>query len=199
VTTRLTRDSDNDRGRAPESGGVTAPEQADAGLDQLLTEHVDLAADVVRTAVTTGASSGATESALAALDQNTQGLGTVFGRAYGPAVRRQFLKLWRAHAGFFVDYALGVSTHDPAKVATANQDLAGYVTQFSAFVSGATKLPRSAVAADARGHVATLKAAIHAIVSGRPDAVVQIEVAARHMNGTAAVLARGSHPSSPAR
>jgi hypothetical protein len=162
-----------------------------AGLDQLLTEHVDLTANVVQTAVTTSPSSAATKAALATLDQNTQALGKAFGSVYGSAAQQQFLKLWRAHIGFFVNYTVGTATHNSAMVATAKKDLAGYTTQFSAFVSGATKLPKAAVAADLQGHVSTLETAINAIVAKSPDAGKTVEMAAMHMGGTAQVLAGG--------
>ena len=170
---------------------TTAAAQLYAGLDQLLTEHVDLTANVVQTAITTSPTSSATKQALAALDQNTQGLGRAIGSVYGPAAQQQFLKLWRAHIGFFVNYTLGVAGHDPAKVATANKDLAGYTSQFAAFVAGATKLPKAAVAADLKGHVTTLETAINAIVAKNPDAGAKLEMAAMHMSGTAQVLATG--------
>jgi hypothetical protein len=170
---------------------TTAAAQLYAGLDQLLTEHVDLTANVVQTAITTSPTSTATKQALAALDQNTQGLGRAIGSVYGSAAQKQFLKLWRAHIGFFVNYTLGVAGHDSAKVATANKDLAGYTSQFAAFVSGATKLPKAAVAADLKGHVTTLEAAIKAIVAKEPDAGAKLEMAAMHMSGTAQVLATG--------
>src|SRR5487761_1623407 len=104
---------------------------------------------VAATACASGGSTPAasTRMALAALDQNTQGLGTAIGSVYGSAAQQQFLKLWRAHIGFFVNYTLGVAEHKPAMVKTAKKDLAGYISQFSAFVAGATKLPASAVAA----------------------------------------------------
>ena len=170
---------------------TTAAAQLYAGLDQLLTEHVDLTANVVQTAITTSPTSNATKQALAALDQNTQGLGRAIGSVYGSAAQQQFLKLWRAHIGFFVNYTLGVAGHDPAKVATANKDLAGYTSQFAAFVAGATKLPKAAVAADLKGHVTTLETAINAIVAKNPDAGAKLEMAAMHMSGTAQVLATG--------
>jgi hypothetical protein len=169
----------------------TAAARLYAGLDQLLTEHVDLTANVVQTAITKGPSSAPTKAALAALDQNTQGLGKAIGSVYGAAAQQQFLKLWRAHIGFFVDYTLGVAGHNQAKVASAKKDLAGYITQFSAFIAGATKLPKSAVAADLQGHVTTLETAINAIVAKKPDAGKKIEMAAMHMGGTAEVLAKG--------
>ncbi len=169
----------------------TAAAQLYAGLDQLLVEHVDLTANVVQTAITKGATSANTKQALAALDQDTQGLGKAFGSVYGSAAQTEFLKLWRAHIGYFVNYTLGTATHDPAKVATAKKNLAGYISDFSKFVSGATKLPASAVAADLQGHVTTLEAAINAIVAKSPDAGTKISMAAMHMQGTAQVLAKG--------
>src|SRR5579859_6267765 len=169
----------------------TAAAQLYAGLDQLLTEHVDLTANVVQTAITKGPSSADTKMALAALDQNTQGLGAAIGSVYGSSAQQQFLKLWRAHIGFFVNYTLGLAAHNTAMVNTAKKDLAGYISQFSAFVAGATKLPKSAVAADLQGHVSTLETAIKAIVTKSPAAGKDIEMAAMHMNGTAQVLAKG--------
>jgi hypothetical protein len=58
----------------------------------------------------------------------------------GPAGTDRCLKMWRAHIGFFVNYTLGVATHNPAKAAAANKNLAGYTTQFSQFIAGVTKL-----------------------------------------------------------
>jgi hypothetical protein len=178
---------------SPAPGAVTntAAAQLYAGLDQLLREHVDLTANVVQMAVTKGPSSGATKQALAALDQNTKGLGAAIGSVYGSAAQAKFVKLWRAHIGYFVNYTLGVATHNKAKVATANKDLAGYTAQFSQFIAGATKLPASAVAADLKGHVTTLETAINAIVAKSPSAGQKIEMAAMHMDGTAQVLAKG--------
>jgi hypothetical protein len=171
----------------------TAAAQLYAGLDQLLVEHVDLTSNVVQTAVAARGNLKAPEvkGAVAALGQNTDSLGAAIGSVYGSAAQQQFLKLWRAHIGFFVNYTLGVATHKKAMVATAKKDLAGYISQFSTFVAGATKLPRSAVAADLQGHVSTLETAINAIVTKSPAAGKDLEMAAMHMNGTAQVLATG--------
>lgn len=169
----------------------TPAAQLYAALDQLLREHVDLTANVVETAITLGPKSANTTAALAALDQNTQGLGAAIGSVYGSAAQTEFLKLWRAHIGFFVNYTLGLATGNSAQVATAQSDLQGYITQFAQFVAGATKLPESAVAADLQGHVSTLETAIKAIVTKSPAAGKDIEMAAMHMDGTAQVLAKG--------
>jgi hypothetical protein len=162
-----------------------------AGLDQLLREHVDLTANVVQTAITKGASSADTKAAEAALGQNTNALGAAIGSEYGAAAQQQFLTLWRAHIGYFVNYTLGVASNNKAQVATAQKNLAGYTVAFSKFVSSATKLPQSAVAADLKGHVSTLEAAINAIVAKSPDAGMKISMAGMHMDGTAQVLAGG--------
>jgi hypothetical protein len=175
------------------AGGLTntAAAQLYAGLDELLREHVDLTANVVQTAITKGPSSANTKQALAALDQNTQSLGAAFGSVYGDAAQKEFDKQWRAHIGFFVNYTLGVAGHNHKMVAKAQKDLAGYVSQFSVFVSGATKLPKAAVAADLKDHVSTLETAINAIVAKKPNAGQKLEMAAMHMDGTAQVLAKG--------
>jgi hypothetical protein len=185
----------------PATTGFTATPAATiyAGLDELLTEHVDLTANVVQTAVTTSPSSAATKAALAALDQNTVALGQAFGSVYGSAAQAQFLKLWRAHIGFFVNYTLGLATHNSAQVATAKKDLGGDISQCSAFTSGATKLPKTAVAADLQGHVATLETAINAIVAGSTTAGSSLQTAEDHMAGTGAVLAQGITSSMPSK
>lgn len=162
-----------------------------AALDELLREHVDLTANVVQTAITYGPSSANTKAALAALDVDTQGLGDAIGSYFGAGAKAQFLKLWRAHIGFFVNYTLGVAAHNKAEVATAQKDLDGYIAQFSQFVSGATKLPVTAVADELRGHVSTLETAINAIVAKSPTAGMAIEMAAMHMDGTAQALSKG--------
>jgi hypothetical protein len=183
------------------AGGLTntAAAQLYAGLDQLLREHVDLTANVVQTAITKGPASANTKQALAALDQNTQGLGAAIGSVYGAAAQKEFLKQWRAHIGFFVNYTLADATNNAAKKAKAMKDLAGYVSQFSTFVAGATKLPAAAVAADLKGHITTLETAIDAIVAGSPKSSADLLMAEDHMAGTAAVLAKGIASSMPSK
>jgi hypothetical protein len=75
---------------------------------------------VVQTAVAHGGNLTPREvkGAIGALADNTSQLGAAIGSVYGPAAQAQFLKLWRAHIGFFVNYTLGVATHNPAKTAT---------------------------------------------------------------------------------
>src|SRR5579859_432077 len=149
------------------SGSVTgAGSSLRAALTGLLIQHVAATAFVVQTAVAHGGNLTAPQvkGAIGALADNTNQLGAAIGSVYGPAAQAQFLKLWRAHIGFFVNYTLGVATHNAAKAAAANQDLAGYTSQFSQFI---------------------------AIVAKSPSAGKKIELAAMHMDGTAQVLAKG--------
>jgi hypothetical protein len=180
-------------GTSPSTSASTTSEAATlrAGLDTLLREHVDLTAFAVQTAVSDGLTSAQTKGALAALSANTDALGAAFGQVYGHAAQEKFLQLWRAHIGFFVTYTEGVASHNAAQIATANRELAGYSSSFAEFVHGATKLPMNAVEADLKGHVQTLEAAIRAIVTKSADAGAKLEMAAMHMDGTAAVLAQG--------
>ena len=92
-----------------------------------------------------------------------------------------------------------MATKNTAKTNAAKKDLAGYISQFAAFVASATKLPASAVAADLQGHVTTLETAINSIVAGSPAASANLQVAEDHMAGTGAVLAQGIASSMPSK
>jgi hypothetical protein len=184
------------------SGKVTATGSTLRGaLTGLLVQHVAATAFVVQTAAASKGNLSAPEvkGAISALQTNTNQLGAAFGSVYGSAAQKEFLKLWNAHTGYFVNYTLGVATKNTRQVATAQKDLNGYITQFAAFVSGATKLPKAAVAADLKGHVSTLETAINAILAGSPKASADLMMAENHMAGTAAVLAQGIAASMPSK
>lgn len=180
-----------DHAAAGTDATATAAAALRAGLDLLFREHVNLTGFAVQTAVISGIGSANTTQALQALDDNTVALGKAIGSVYGPAAQTAFLKLWRAHIGFFVSYTKGLATGDRAMVGEAQSALAGYRRDFSAFLGSATGLPAAAISADLQGHVTTLEAAIKAIVTGAPDAAAKLQMAAMHMDGTADVLAKG--------
>ena len=162
-----------------------------SGLDQLFREHVNLTGFVVQTAVISGVSSPQTAAALKALDANTVAIGDAVGSVYGADANTAFLKMWRAHIGFFVDYTVGLATKDNAKVDKAQTQLAGYKRDFAAFLAGATKIPAAAIATELQGHIQTLESAIQAILTKNKDAAAKLQMAAMHMDGTAAALAGG--------
>jgi hypothetical protein len=183
------------------AGGIAKSKNLDGAADSqasalrsaltgLLIQHVAQTGEVIQSVVATSLTSPQTQGAIAALDQNTQDLGAAIGSLYGKDAQTEFLKQWRAHIGFFVEYTKGVAGNDKAAVADAQKKLAGYVTQFGQFLGTATGLPASAVSADLKGHVQTLEAAINAILTKSPSASEKISMAEDHMAGTAAVLAK---------
>ncbi len=171
----------------------TAASELRAGLTYLLTEHVYLAGIATGTAVAKGGklTDPAVVGAVNALDANSVALSKAVGSAY-PAAEEPFLKSWRQHIGFFVDYTLGKATKDAAKVAKAKADLDGYRTSFGELINSVVpELPADAVAKELIPHVASLFAAIDAQVAGSPTQFALLETAAGHMPGTAAILAGG--------
>jgi hypothetical protein len=162
-----------------------------SALTGLLIQHVAQTVQVIQSVVATGSlTSPESTGSVAALDQNTVDLGKAIGSLYGAAAQKAFLKMWRAHIGFFVEYTEGLAANDQAKVADAQHKLASYQRQFGNFLGTATGLPGTAVSADLAGHVQTLEAAIKAILTKSSSAGAKISMAEAHMAGTATVLAK---------
>jgi hypothetical protein len=163
-----------------------------AGLTSLLQEHVYLAGIAVNVAVDAGGDTDdpAFVAAADALDENTVALADAIGSLYGDEARGDFLDMWRAHIGFFVEYTLGVATDDQGRIDAALDDLEDYGQTFSSFLDTATdgRLPQADVEASLQMHVTTLTAAIDAVVAGETTAYGDLQVAAEHMMGTATVL-----------
>jgi hypothetical protein len=172
-------------------GGVdTAASTLRSNLTAGLQEHVYLAGIAVENGVTHGLTSPQFKAAAATLDKNSVALSQAIASVYGAAAGDQFLKIWRQHIGFFVDYTKGRATKNAALVAKANRDLDGYRATFGAFMAKANpNLTASAVANDLKGHIATLEAAIDAVVAGKSNAFDLLQAAVAHMPGTASVLA----------
>lgn len=172
-------------------GGVNS---AAAGLRATLTaglqDHVYLAGIAVEQAVNHGLDSAQFKAAAGTLDKNSVALSQAIGGIYGNDAGAQFLKIWRQHIGFFVDYTKGRATKNAALVKKANRELDGYRATFGAFLAKANpNLTAEAVSNDLKGHVATLEAAIDAVVAKKASSFDLLQAAASHMPGTAQVLA----------
>ena len=161
-----------------------------SNLTAALQEHAYLAGIAVAEGVGHGLTSPQFKAAAGTLDRNSVAIADAIGSIYGNAARTQFLKTWRSHIGFFVDYTKGRATHDSALVKKANRELDGYRAQSGAFFAKANpNLTASAIATDLKGHVLTLEAAIDAVVAGKANAFDLLQDAAAHMPMTADVLA----------
>jgi hypothetical protein len=161
-----------------------------ANLTHLLTEHVDLAGIAVVQAAEGGLDSPQFEAAAGALDDNSVDLSDAIGSVYGEAAGKQFLELWRAHIGMFVDYAEGALTGNQKQQEQALADLDGYREDFGAFLESANpNLTKEAVAEELKPHVASLANAIDAVAGSGDNPFVALQEAASHMPMTASVLA----------
>jgi hypothetical protein len=111
---------------------------------------------------------------------------------YGAPAGKQFLALWRAHIGFFVDYAKAKAAGNAKAAQAAKRRLDGYRQDFGAFIASANpNLPKQAVAAELKPHVQSLLAVIDAAVAKSPSTFDKLHVAADHMPMTADILAAG--------
>jgi hypothetical protein len=182
-------------GKATDQPGDATSEASElrVGLTALLQEHVYLAGYAVDTAYVAGADSEEFKLAADALDGNSQDLAAAVGSLAGEEKQDAFLKLWRQHIGFFVDYAVATKTGDDAAAAQAQKSLNGYRQDAGAFfesVSGG-ELPKEAVAKNLKGHINTLSKAIDDLAAGNASAFDSLKMAGDHVVGSAAVLSAG--------
>ena len=171
-----------------ESGAATLR----ADLTSLLQEHVYLAGIAIETALDNGGDmqSPAVQAAVETLDANTVALADAVGSVSTPEDREAFLGLWREHIGYFVDYTLGKATGDQAAVETALTELDGYQQAAGDFFERITggELPSDALVESLDEHVATLTAAIDAVVAGDASAFMELREAGQHMPMAALAL-----------
>ncbi len=129
-----------------------------ATLNNLESEHVDLAAAATRAGFDGDPSFMA---AAGALGKNTDDLSAAIASVYGEDAGKQFKKIWASHIGFFVDYTVAAKGGDKAGMDKAVQNLNGYVEAISTFLSEANpNLPKEAVAQLVTEHVGLLKEAV---------------------------------------
>jgi hypothetical protein len=150
-------------------------------LNMLLQEHLYLA--TMATGAALGGRNEEFAAAGAALNTNGTDIGGAIGSLYGDEAKTKFNAIWSAHNGFFVDYTTGVAKKDEAMKSKAVDNLTGtYIPQFSEFISGATGLPRDAVAELTKSHVLTTKDVVDAQGAGdAAGAATKDRQAAEHM------------------
>ena len=133
-------------------------------LNNLESDHVDLASAAVRAGFDGHASFKDTAGALG---KNTDDLSAAIGSVYGDAAGAKFKEIWASHIGFFVDYTVAAKKGDKAGMDKAVENLNGYVEAISTFLSGANpNLPKDAVAQLVTEHVGLLKRAVDTYGAG---------------------------------
>ena len=162
-----------------------------SALDELLSEHVILAAEATNAAI--AGRQPDFQAAAAALDQNSIAISKAVGSVYGAEAEAQFLPLWRSHIGLVVDYTVGTASNDPAKAQQAVNKLLAYSGDLAGFFSSANpNLSKDAVTQMVKEHIVTLKAVIDA--QAKKDYAAQYEAqrkAYAHMGMMAVALAEG--------
>lgn len=172
----------------PAGDATTSAVDLRVALDRLLGEHAMLAVFAMQK----GAEGEADFNAIAgALEENTVALGDAVGSVYGDEARDGFLKLWRDHIGFFVEYTQAAAADDRAGKDAALEKLDGYRQAFAEFMAGANpNLEAGAVADLLQEHVNQLTAALDTYLAGdHAEAYTQIREAYEHMFGTGDALA----------
>ena len=161
-----------------------------ANLTAGLQEHVYLAGIAFTQAAGSGFDSPEFEASAGALDKNSVALSEAIASVYGEEAGEQFLKNWRDHITFFVQYAQAKAEGDDAGVKKAQADLDGYRGTFGAFLAEANpELDAKAVADELKPHVNSVFETIDIVLSGEGDPFAALQKAASHMPGTAEVLA----------
>ena len=151
-------------------------------LSTLLQEHVYLAGIAINTGLTAGLDSDAFVQAAGVLDGNSVEIADLIG-AVAPDQRDAFLKLWRAHIGFFVDYAAASATGDTAGQEAAELALGSYAFTAGSFFESLTggELPAADLETALNGHIDSVIAVIDAAVAGDSDIFAKLTMAADHV------------------
>ncbi|MDR2255257.1 MAG: hypothetical protein LBE25_04575 [Arthrobacter sp.] len=184
------------------SAGISGDPDSDAAnlrasLASNLQEHVYLAGMGVATAYTKGADSPEYKAAAAAIDKNAVALADMVG-TLDPKMKEPVLKVWRAHIGYFVDYAVAAKAGDKTAMAKAQVELKQYTKDAGAALSALAKNKISAadVTAGLEHHVASLSKAIDDLAAGKTEAYTDLHAAASHggdfITSLAVALAEGN-------
>lgn len=183
---------------ASAQGADTGAATLRAGLTDLLSEHVYLAA--LATGAALRGDNAGFESFATALngptDSNTTDLVAAIGSAYGPEVGKAFDGLWRSdkHIPQFVAYTQATAKGDKAAQDAAVTQLKAYAKEFGTTINSVNdQLPADVVEDAIVMHATELIAVINAQKAGDQNAVYSaLRTAYGHMAMTAKALAGGT-------
>jgi hypothetical protein len=121
---------------AAQSAGLQTPTwRLRSELGKLLAEHVVLAVDVTRAAVT---NSDDFTAAADLVNGNTRDLATAVDSLFGAAAAKGFQSLWAYHVEQLVAYAGGTAAQDTGRRDRARTNLHDFEQRFAAFLETAT-------------------------------------------------------------
>jgi hypothetical protein len=136
-------------------------------LDQLLGEHMFLAAEALRAGL-----SGAPyfDASKAALDANSTAVADLVRAAFGDAAANQFLVLWRAHITAYLAYIDAAKANDATAEASAAQQIDVAAAQIAGFLSAAIpSLDATALSQALQEHAGHLLRQVDAYAAGDYD------------------------------
>lgn len=162
-------------------------------LTALFQEHVYLAGIAVATAYEAGPESEEFELATETVDENSVALADAVGELAGDDARESFLRNWREHIDYFVNYAVAAEAGDQEGMDQAVADLTEYADGVGDFFDRITdgELDSDAVTESINGHIETLAAAVDSLAAGDPEAFANLKAAADHMVMGSATMAEG--------
>ncbi|MCQ4088360.1 copper amine oxidase N-terminal domain-containing protein [Saccharibacillus sp. JS10] len=136
-----------------------------AALDNLLSEHYQLAVDAMIKAYQGSPDAAA---AYAALDQNAVDMLPAIESLYGKDGAAEFGRIFRAHNKYTDDLVKAMKAGDTAGVQTAKANIEKFVKEFSAFLGTATggKLPQATAEKVLRLHEDQVQEAFDKYVAG---------------------------------
>ncbi|MGO1550223.1 MAG: hypothetical protein ACTHWO_10475 [Nesterenkonia sp.] len=162
-------------------------------MTALFQEHVYLAGIGVATAYHAGPDSDEFELATETLDANSVALADAVGELAGDDARESFLRNWREHIGYFVDYAVATDAGDEEGMNQAVDDLREYADGVGDFFDRTTdgELPADTVTESFNGHIDTFTAAVDSMAAGDADAFSNLKMASDHIVEGSAVMTEG--------
>jgi hypothetical protein len=176
---------------APVSGQTPAPNFESPGatlrisLSQLLSEHIFLAAEAMRTA---SSNSPAQSAAADALEENSGAIEAAVASIYGADAGSSFGTLWREHIQHLLDYAVATRSSDEAGKTAALQGLAHHGVALASFLGDANpQLAAEPVAEALQRHNNQLVALLE---QDPPTAFTTEREAYRHMFDVGDLLAQ---------
>ncbi|TME55173.1 MAG: hypothetical protein E6I58_10940 [Chloroflexi bacterium] len=147
---------------SPSTAGITADSKAAdlrARLDTLLGEHVMVIAKESLAAAANRADEYKGYATL--LTINASDLSDVMSSAFGTSATTRFAQIWAEQNNYFVDYTVGIVSHNAAKSNGAASGLVnGFVPKFAQYMSSMTSIPLDPITQLATEQVLETKAII---------------------------------------